>query len=361
MSQQRPHVSAAILSLRPIVTTAAIAVILCAAIQMLVFGFVHFTEVRWDKAERPVTAQSLTVVTGQAAAQRPPSQPAAVPTAQQATQAAQQPQPGAAPAPAQVQPAQPGQPQPIGRRARKITEVQAAAMQRIESQWAPVLEQFSTFAIVIGVVSTFALVAFANLGTVVAAGGSVPGVEKAVRATAWATLLALFAVPWQELLPSIPFPGVFGNYEEMVIGSEAVHAGKAAMVPLMASHLLLPLGTIVLAGLVVGNFRAGVERGVIVTSVSELDQALEREMEQIKQRGIGSNVGARTIGTLNRAIGEQTAPAAPAPPSQTVAPPPPMRPAAAPEADPAKGRSWVSPADRRMNQPSSGNPLRRLV
>lgn len=339
MSQQRPHVSAAILSLRPIVTLAAIAVIACATVQMLVFGFVHFTDVRWEKSEQPVTAQSLTVVTGARQAQKPSQ--------------AQKP-----PAAASAQPgAQPGaEREASGRTGRRITDVEAAAAAQAPSKWGPVMQQFSTFAVVVGIVSTIALAWFVTIGTVVAGGGGVPGVEKAVKAMAWAALLALFAMPWTDLMPSVPFAGVFGDYGAMVAASDAVDQGRAAVAPLLANHLVLPITALALAGMIALNFRAGVERGIIVTSVSELDQALEREMEQIKARGIGSNVGARTIGTLNRAIGEQSAPDTPAP---AAAPRP--APAAAADDGDSKGRSWVSPSDRRMNQPESGNPLRRLV
>jgi hypothetical protein len=265
------------------------------------------------------------------------------------------------------QPAGASDPTGASRRARRITDVEAAAAaQRIESNWAPMLRQFSTFAIVIGIVCSIALALFTHLGVVVAAGGAVPGVEKAIKAMAWATLLALFAIPWMDVMASAPFSGVFGSYQAMVAASDGVDAGTAAIAPVLASHLLLPLAAIVLSGLVVVNFRAGVERGVIVTSVSELDQALEREMEQIKSRGIGSNMGGRTVGTLNRAIGDSQPSSAPQAPAPIAAPATIARPsqAAAPAAsdnDPAKGRSWVSPSDRRMNQPATGNPLRRLV
>jgi hypothetical protein len=50
-------------------------------------------------------------------------------------------------------------------------------------------------------------------------------------------------------------------------------------------------------------FRAGVERGVIVTTISELDEALEREMLEIRRRGVGNN-GPRAVGALNRALGD---------------------------------------------------------
>jgi hypothetical protein len=337
MSQQRPHVSAAIQSLRPIVTAAAVAVIVCATVQMLVFGFVHFTDVRWEKTERPVTAQDITVVTSAGARQ--------------------------APKPAAVDQKAPSGAEPARRTARRITDVEAAAAAQAPSKWAPMLQQFSAFAVVVGAVSTIAMAWFVSVGAVIAGGGSVPGVEKAVKALGWAVLLALFALPWSDVLPAVPFAGIFGDYTAMVAASDAVDAGTAAVAPLLANHLVLPLIALALAGMIALNFRAGVERGIIVTSVSELDRAIEREMDQIKARGIGSNVGGgRTIGTLNRAIGDQSVPEVPAAPPL---PAPGTRPAPAPadatESDPAKGRSWVSPADRRMNQPTSGNPLRRLV
>src|SRR5205814_152574 len=50
-------------------------------------------------------------------------------------------------------------------------------------------------------------------------------------------------------------------------------------------------------------FRAGVERGVIVLAPSELDRAVDREVEQIRKRGVTS-AGPKAIGALNHAIGD---------------------------------------------------------
>ena len=50
-------------------------------------------------------------------------------------------------------------------------------------------------------------------------------------------------------------------------------------------------------------FRAGVERGVIITSASQLDQAVEREASALAREG-GVAAGPRAVGALNRAIGE---------------------------------------------------------
>src|SRR5690606_25657113 len=111
------------------------------------------------------------------------------------------------------------------RTARRITDVEAAATMKSPSKWSPMLEQFSTLAVVIGIVSTIAMAWFVTVGAVVAGGGSVPGVERAVRAMAWAMLLALFAMPWAATVPSMPFAGVFGDSAAMVAASDAVDAG----------------------------------------------------------------------------------------------------------------------------------------
>ena len=58
----RPHVSGALVQLRTTATWAALGVVLAAVIQMLAFGFVHFTDVRWTVVETPPSAQQLTVV-----------------------------------------------------------------------------------------------------------------------------------------------------------------------------------------------------------------------------------------------------------------------------------------------------------
>jgi hypothetical protein len=53
-------------------------------------------------------------------------------------------------------------------------------------------------------------------------------------------------------------------------------------------------------------FAAGVERGVIATSVSEIQEAAERELAAIRARGVATlgNGAGRASGALNQAVGE---------------------------------------------------------
>ena len=62
LNPPKPHVSAALAQLRHGVTICAMIVGLCAVVQMLVCGFVHFTKVRWAPARHEVSALSFTVV-----------------------------------------------------------------------------------------------------------------------------------------------------------------------------------------------------------------------------------------------------------------------------------------------------------
>lgn len=292
----RPHVSGALVQLRTTVTWSALGVILAAVIQMLAFGFVHFTDVRWTVLETPPAAQQLTVVTPDEARAR-----------------------GERP----------------GRAARGARQVQTEPT-KVLSRWDGTLRTFTDASASIGLISAATLWIAVGLGVVVAGGGSVPGVEQTVRASTWTTVLGLSAIPLIVHLPGLPLNGTFVSYETLLNASEG--SQRLDTVSLLASHLALPLVGAVLAGYALLCFREGVEAGVIVKSVSELDRKLDKELETIRAGAVTSNHGQRSIGVVDRPIGESdVAPNAP------------------------KSRSWVSDRDRDrgLGESSPGNPLRR--
>jgi hypothetical protein len=229
---------------------------LCAVVQMLVFGFVHFTQVRWQQPRHEVSAQSFAVVS--------PGQTAAAP---------------------------------------EQTGQVAGATSRNTSEWEPTLNTASDLAVSIGVIATVMLAVQCALGVFLAGASSVPGVDRAVSAASWALLLALGGVPWRDIMPSIPFPGVFGDYAAMVATSEAVDSGVGSAVKLYAVYLLAPFASLCGAIMVLARFRAGVAQGVIIQSVSELDERLEREMAGIRSRGVAASA-PRAVAALNTAIGD---------------------------------------------------------
>lgn len=257
----KPHVSPALKHLRHSVTLSGLAIAACAIIQMMIFGFVHFTEVRWVEIKPTPTVSSLAVVDGARLAD--PNAPI---------------------------------------RQRRAVEAQTIAAERIPSRWAGTLEDFSAIAVTVGVLAACVFVGMTILAVCVAAGGAVPGVERAVTAATWSIIIAGLALPWRDFLPSMPFPGIFGSYEAMLAASDHGAAGGAAR--MFLTYLILPLAGVVASIYAVLVFRSGVRAGIISNMISEVDEMLEREIAGIRARGVSSNVGGRGSSSLTRTIGE---------------------------------------------------------
>jgi preprotein translocase subunit SecF len=287
--EPKNHVSAAISHLRFHVAVMSMVVVLALLVQLMVFGFVHFTDARWQAVEQPALVPPLSVVT----------------TASQKTldtTTAEETDPGdkAEVADAKIDPRNQTLQQ---RKSTTLEDLEAQANAKQLSKWHFVMGQFSSLAVTAGVVASVTLALLTILGVIIGGGASVPGIEKAVTACTWALVLALVALPWHEAFASMPFKGVFGGYESMVAASEAVSLEQKSSLALYASNLLMPLAAIGIALIVAARFWAGVSRGVIVTSVSEFDQAVSREISEIQSRGVASNIGPRAVGVLNQPAG----------------------------------------------------------
>ena len=286
----KPHVSEALAHLRHSVTVASLLVCLAAVAQVLVFGFVHFTTIRWVEVESQAQEQPLSIVDG-----AQPAKSGAVPAV---------PSVKVEPPPkieAETTAAAPAAPAPTPDNGPVLTLAPADL----------VLRRTTQLASMVGAASTVALSILVMLGVAVAGGGRFPGVQRAVSAASWSILLAMACLPWKELVPSAFFHGVFSSYDVLTAASAAVDKGSS-LAGLLANFLVLPMAALLMSLLILGRFRAGVADGIIITSVNELDDALEREMQSISKRGVRMT-GARAVGALNQAIG--AAPdAAPAPP-----------------------------------------------
>jgi subtilisin family serine protease len=332
--EPKPHISPALAHLRYGVTTCALVVALCAALQMLVFGFLHFTEVRWVEPKTDAEAMPLQVVSGQ------PPIAGTGPGVEKA-------------APGQVAVARaisPAVGQPPVKPPRNLGSTDA------------LLHTISDTAVTAGVLAVSLLAVFSVLGVVIAAGASVPGVAPATSAATWALLAAAACVPWQSVMPAVPYSGAFGSYTTMSTMSIAVDKGSGSALTLLVHFLLLPMGVIGIAFLAIYRFRDGVAEGIIVTSVSELDDRLEKEMAGIRSRGPQAAQSVRAVAALNHAIGEAPQPLPPpVPPAAPVEPIRQAAPAAAPAAAASKpGRDWMN-RERRMGQPDAGDPMKRPI
>lgn len=248
----KPHISHAVRQLRVWVTLAAVVVGLAAGTQMLVFGFANYTEVRWTDP-RPQTVDRNLSVVGSGVAAHTLSRPSAE------------------------------LPPPV-----RTLSAADTAMRRI-----------STAAVGLGSLGAVALAVFCFLGVIVAGGGQIPGVERTVTACAWSLALAMLCLPWADVFPSIKVPGVFVGYAAM---TRAIDSGNAGL-PAIAQWVAMPAIAFVVCVLVAAWFHLGVQRGVIITAPSELDRAVEKEMENIQRRGMQHGT-SRSVGALHRAIGE---------------------------------------------------------
>jgi hypothetical protein len=238
---------------------------------MLVFMFAAYTEVRWTevRAPKPERERVLKVVS--------PAASVPVPAEAGVSEAA------------------------VAGGVRSLAEKDAPKpAARTLSAADGLMARISGLACGAGTLAAVCLCVLTALGVCVAGGGCVPGVERAVTAAVWSLVLALLCLPWSTIMPGLGLPGVLAPYTDMTraledgaMSSTALHAQWAAA-PLVAMFAALGVGL---------WFRAGVERGVIVLSPSELDRAVEREVEAINRRGVASST-PKAVGALNRAIGE---------------------------------------------------------
>lgn len=262
MAQPKPHVSEAIARLRLWVTAAGLIVCLAAVTQTFIYGLAHYTDIRWTTLDERASDGDLKVVVTEGPT-------AAVPASEL--------------------------------RGSRLTEtghqqaILALEPNKARSKTDVILERTNDIAAAAGVIGVFTFMALVFLGTVIAGGSKVPGVQKAATASTWAMAVFVVALPWREVMPSVPIPGVFVSYAGVVEGTDGVMG--------VLLRVAIPLAAASMCAVALVAFRAGVERGVIVTSVSELDEALERELSSIRKRGVAANA-PRSMGALNRALGD---------------------------------------------------------
>lgn len=299
MSMPRPHIAPGLEHLRGWVTLAASVAVACALVQPVIFAFARYTDVRYAHLE-PERVTAPLIVSGPV-----PAMPA--PAARDARDARVDPN--------RVRSA-------ADRNMQIVTNVSAAA----------------------GTISAGLLALLCAWGVVIASGASAPGLDRLTRAGVWGTLLALAGLPWASFGPehNALMPGIYAVYSTLTLAAEAGGALSGVLL-----HVGLPLLAALMSGLVIVWFRSGTDRGVIVTSVSQLDELIEHEAAQVAARGpsaIRPGV-ARAVGTLDRAIGERPASAA-------------LRPAGATTGSPAlqsAADADVAPSLLRAARPGGGS------
>jgi len=271
----KPHVSDAVCQLRGWVTIAATVLALCCATQMVVYAFAAYTDARWDEVRTLKNDKPLRVVGA-------PDQ--AAPATAPETDAVH----------AQV----------VGGIRTGAPVAKATEITRVRSNSDVWMLRASGMAMSVGVLASLGLCVLTMLGLVVAGGGCVPGVERVTRACVWSMVMTMLCLPWGRIMPSLGLPGIFASYADLTgaLDSRTLGGTTVPSITLTAQWFAAPLVTMFTALGVCLWFRSGVERGVIVTSPSELDRAVEREAEMINKRGVSAS-SPKAVGALNQAIG----------------------------------------------------------
>jgi len=269
---------------------------LCLALfaQLVVWGFVHFMDVRVERlGPSSATGASLEVVTRAAASESaleavPPKAAKSARSSGRSLVAAP-PKASETPFASAVQPAD-----------------QAGVDVNVVKTLADLLlRRIAGLVQTIGIISALALGLLMFQGVVIAGGAQAPGVEYCVTASYWGLVIIGLCVPMSVLAPGSPFDGVFAPYSAVAAAADAFRTGSPTALGAsgyFGMYLLLPVLTAFGAVACVLRFRAGVEEGVIVTSVSQLDEKIEREIRTSKWGAITS---PRAMGALNKAIGDR--------------------------------------------------------
>lgn len=277
MSNQN-HIAAALTRLRRGVFLCAAGVFLAALVQLFVFGFVHFTDVRYQTLKDPTPSNHRTVVvtpTATAGVREGAKDPVVeLPTIEEAVD--------------------------------RMTAVSVPDVNRVNTTMDVILNRCSQGAVVIGVFSAVGLAVFTLLGSIVAGGASVPGVDKAISACMWGLGLCLLALPWQDVFSSMPFGGVFTGYANMTAASE----GRTETIQLLLVFVGIPAAA--MAGSMVAGIRfgSGVERGILMNTSAPPMDPIDRAMAETREN-LSTN---RHLGAVNNSFVAPTSasPASPA-------------------------------------------------
>lgn len=266
----RPHVSAALQHLRRSILCVGSVLGVCLIAQVIIWGVVHYTDVRHLELRQVDNARHEPVVVQRASIESPESATAVTAKAER----------------------------------DKLPQRESVNPNVVLSAEDELLRRSSEVTQTLGIVSALLLAVLMFQGVVIAGGASVPGVEMAVTATTWTLVIGMLCMPLASLLPGVPFAGVFRSYDALVVAADVYRQkGPGAPTGFMFFGLNLVMPLLLLAGLGAAllRFHLGVEQGAMMTSLSQVDEKLEREIRTMK---LGALASPRSMSALNTAITE---------------------------------------------------------
>lgn len=153
----------------------------------------------------------------------------------------------------------------------------------------------------LGILASVALLPLLGLGVVLAAGASVPGVDRTVGSFIWAIVIAMLVLPLGSFIEAMPFNGLFASYDSMMAEVERFRAGDGGGVVFFGKYLLLPVACMAGIAAVGLRFRSATIAGLMPREDYRLDPELEKEVANTKASSLVGG-GGRTAGAFTAAI-----------------------------------------------------------
>lgn len=156
----------------------------------------------------------------------------------------------------------------------------------------------------LGILASVALLPLLALGVVLAAGASVPGVERTVSSFVWAIVVTMLVLPLGSFIEAMPFNGIFANYESMMREVEVFRAGDGGGVIFFGKYLLLPVACMAGIAAIGLRFRSATFAGLMPREDFRLDPELEKEVANTKATSLVGG-GGRTAGAFTATLREE--------------------------------------------------------
>ncbi|MCK4871400.1 MAG: hypothetical protein KAS72_01630 [Phycisphaerales bacterium] len=237
-------------------------IVLCAVVQLLTWGVVEFTDLRYEHIESAGAEAQPLIVT----------RPADVP----------QPTEGTARVFASSD-------------AGPTSQVSGAVDANVAfSKYDIIFSTNVTIARAIALIAAFLLVGQLMLASILAAQARIVGLPRVASATCAAMLLALILIPWGDVFPQLGYPGALPSYQHIVAGpvSQGESAAPWSMIASVGTNLVLPFVVFVLAALIVLRYRIALDEELwsaddalegAPSRTTESAQATPRRVRAIKQ------------------------------------------------------------------------------
>ncbi len=294
----RPHISAALQHLRFGATLCGGALCLALFAQLIVWGFVHFMDVRTEHlGPTSATGSSLAVVTR--ATPTGPGEAALEETSKSTSTR------GAGRSLIDQGNRRTSDSASLTENTQPLTQPQGVEVNIVRPNRDLVLSRGAGLVPTIGIIAAVTLALLMFQGVIIAGGAQAPGVELCVTSSFWGFVIALLCVPMTALVPESAYSGVFASYPVMAQTADAFRNDSPTALSAPAYfglYLLMPILVALGVAACVLRFRAGVEEGVIVTSVNQFDEKIEREIRTSKWNIYNQ---PRTMGALNKAMGDR--------------------------------------------------------